>query len=299
MARVFARRSPPNKKSQIRFSEMEIVESPLAMQGIAREIHGRGKTIAVVPTMGFLHEGHLSLVDRARNEADVVVLTLFVNPIQFGPNEDYAVYPRDRERDAALCRARGVDYLFAPTVDGMYAPDASVKINETSLSTHLCGAVRPGHFSGVCTVVAKLFNITLADVAVFGQKDAQQVAIVRRMVRDLNFPVRIVMAPIVREADGLAMSSRNTRLAPESREVALGLSTALSAAIEAYGRGERDAAAVKAIMADAMSARGLKVDYASAVDYSTMEDVDEIGPGTLLAVAAYCGPVRLIDNRLL
>ena len=278
---------------------MEIVESPLAMQGIAREIHGRGKTIAVVPTMGFLHEGHLSLVDRARKEADVVVLTLFVNPIQFGPNEDYAVYPRDRERDAALCRERGVDYLFAPTVDGMYAPDASVKINETSLSTHLCGAVRPGHFSGVCTVVAKLFNITLADVAIFGQKDAQQVAIVRRMVRDLNFPVRIVMAPIVREADGLAMSSRNTRLAPESREVALGLSAALDAAVAAYGRGERAAAAVKAIMSDAMSTRGLKVDYASAVDYSTMEDVAEIGPGTLLAVAAYCGPVRLIDNRLL
>lgn len=278
---------------------MEIVESPLAMQGIAREIHGRGKTIAVVPTMGFLHEGHLSLVDQARKEADVVVLTLFVNPIQFGPNEDYAVYPRDRERDAALCERRGVDYLFAPSVDGMYAPDASVRISEDSLSRHLCGAVRPGHFSGVCTVVAKLFNITMADVAVFGQKDAQQVAIVRRMVRDLNFPIRIVMAPIVREPDGLAMSSRNTRLEPGARNAALGLSAALAAARSLYDAGERDASAIRAAMAQEMERRGLKVDYASAVSYATLEDATRVGPGTLLAVAAFCGPVRLIDNCLL
>lgn len=278
---------------------MEIVESPLAMQGIAREIHGRGKTIAVVPTMGFLHEGHLSLVDQAKKEADVVVLTLFVNPTQFGPNEDYAVYPRDRKRDEALCEARGVDYLFAPDVSGMYAPDASVKIGESALSAHLCGAVRPGHFSGVCTVVAKLFNITMADAAVFGQKDAQQVAIVRRMVRDLNFPIRIVMAPIVREADGLAMSSRNTRLSSEERKMALGLSSALKKARALYDAGERDAVRVKAAMADEMASFGLKVDYASAVDYATLEDTATLGPGTLLAVAAYCGPVRLIDNALL
>lgn len=278
---------------------MEIVESPLAMQGIAREIHGRGKTIAVVPTMGFLHEGHLSLVDQAKKEADVVVLTLFVNPIQFGPNEDYAVYPRDRARDAELCEKRGVDYLFAPSVEGMYAPDASVKIDESSLSRHLCGAVRPGHFSGVCTVVAKLFNITLADVAVFGQKDAQQVAVVRRMVRDLNFPVRIVMAPIVREPDGLAMSSRNTRLEPGARHTALGLSAALAAAKSLYDGGERNAAIIKATMVREMESRGLRVDYASAVDYATLEDAAEIGPGSLLAVAAYCGPVRLIDNCLI
>ena len=278
---------------------MEIVESPLAMQGIAREIHGRGKTIAVVPTMGFLHEGHLSLVDCATREADVVVLTLFVNPIQFGPNEDYAVYPRDRDRDAALCVARGVDYLFAPAVDGMYAADASVKINESALSAHLCGAVRPGHFSGVCTVVAKLFNITMADVAVFGQKDAQQVAVVRRMVRDLNFPVRIVMAPIVREADGLAMSSRNTRLSTAERPAALGLSKALAAARAAYDGGNRKADSVRALMRAEMESCGLRVDYASAVDYDTLEDVEELRPGVLLAVAAYCGSVRLIDNCLL
>lgn len=278
---------------------MIVVRSPREMQGLARGIRGGGKTIAVVPTMGFLHEGHLSLVDIARREADVVVLTLFVNPIQFGPNEDFAVYPRDEERDRALCEARGVDYLFAPDAGAMYAPDASVRIEEGALSKHLCGAVRPGHFSGVCTVVAKLFNITMADVAVFGQKDAQQVAVVRRMVRDLDMPIRIVMAPIVREADGLAMSSRNTRLTPEGRKAALGLSSALKAATAAYAAGERDAAKARALMREAMEAHGLKVDYASAVDYATLEDAGALGPGTLLAVAAYAGPVRLIDNALL
>ena len=278
---------------------MVVVKSPCEMQGIARKIHGGGKTIAVVPTMGFLHEGHLSLVDQAKKEADVVVLTLFVNPIQFGPNEDYAVYPRDQKRDEALCEARGVDYLFAPDVGDMYSPDASVKIDESSLSRHLCGAVRPGHFSGVCTVVTKLFNITMADAAVFGQKDAQQVAVVRRMVRDLNIPVRIVMAPIVREADGLAMSSRNTRLTPEGRKAALGLSAALKAAKAAYDAGERDADKARALMRATMEASGLKVDYASAVDYGTLEDTATLASGTLLAVAAYSGPVRLIDNCLL
>lgn len=278
---------------------MVVVKSPCEMQGIARKIHGGGKTIAVVPTMGFLHEGHLSLVDRARKEADVVVLTLFVNPIQFGPNEDFTVYPRDQKRDEALCEARGVDYLFAPEASAMYAPDASVRIDEGALSRHLCGAVRPGHFSGVCTVVAKLFNITMADAAVFGQKDAQQVAVVRRMVRDLDIPVKIVMSPIVREADGLAMSSRNTRLTPEGRKSALGLSAALKAATEAYGAGERDAAKARELMREVMEAHGLKVDYASAVDYATLEDAEALGPGTLLAVAAYAGPVRLIDNAML
>ncbi|MBR0056511.1 MAG: pantoate--beta-alanine ligase [Kiritimatiellae bacterium] len=278
---------------------MVVVKTPREMQGIARGIHGGGKTIAVVPTMGFLHEGHLSLVDVAKRSADVVVLTLFVNPIQFGPSEDYAVYPRDQRRDEALCEARGVDYLFAPDVGGMYAPDASVRIDENALSRHLCGAVRPGHFSGVCTVVAKLFNITMADVAVFGQKDAQQVAVVRRMVRDLDIPVRIEMAPIVREADGLAMSSRNTRLTPEGRRSALGLSRALAKARDAYAAGARDAAEIRGLMSREMEAHGLKVDYASAVDYATLEDAAAIGPGTLLAVAAYSGPVRLIDNCLL
>lgn len=278
---------------------MKVVESPCEMQEIAREIHGRRKTIAVVPTMGFLHEGHLSLVDVARKQADIVVLTLFVNPIQFGPNEDYAVYPRDRQRDESLCASRGVDYLFAPEVSGMYSPDASIRIEESALSRHLCGAVRPGHFNGVCTVVAKLFNITMADVAVFGQKDAQQVAVVRRMVRDLNMPIRIEMAPIVREDDGLAMSSRNTRLTSEGRISALGLSQALKAAQEAYASGEREAKPVLAKMRLIMEERGLKVDYVSAVDYSTLEDATELRPGVLLAVAAYAGQVRLIDNCLL
>ncbi len=278
---------------------MKIVKTPFEMQRCAREIHARGETIACVPTMGYLHEGHLSLVDRARKEADRVVLTLFVNPIQFCPGEDYEIYPRDAARDTALCEERGVDVLFMPGVADMYAPDASVRVDEFSLSTHLCGKVRPGHFRGVCTVVTKLFNATMADVAVFGQKDAQQVAVIRRMVRDLNVPVRIVASPIVREADGLAMSSRNTRLSPEERKNALGLSRGLSKAVAAYKAGERSAAAVRAIMKDEMEASGLRVDYAAAVDGETLEDETELKTGDLLAVAAYSGATRLIDNAVL
>lgn len=269
------------------------------MQEIAREIHARGESLAVVPTMGYLHDGHLSLVDRAKREADKVVLTLFVNPIQFCPGEDYEIYPRDAKRDALLCEERGVDFLFMPEVGDMYASDASVLINEDSLSTHLCGAVRPGHFRGVCTVVAKLFNATTADKAVFGQKDAQQVAIIRRMVRDLNFPIEIIMSPIVREADGLAMSSRNTRLSEKERINALGLSKALKAAKAAYDSGECDAAKVRSLMRSVMEENGLRVDYASTVDYGTLEEVTELKEGTLLAEAAYCGSVRLIDNCIL
>ncbi len=278
---------------------MRIVTTPAEMQAAAREIHAHGESIAVVPTMGYLHEGHLSLVDRARKEADHVVLSLFVNPIQFGPNEDYDIYPRDHERDARLCEARGVDILFLPEVKDMYAPDASILVNESSLSTHLCGAVRPGHFRGVCTVVTKLFNATMADVGVFGQKDAQQVAIIRRMVRDLNVPIRVVASPIVREADGLAMSSRNTRLSPAERRNALGLSRGLRAAVAAYKAGERSADAARATMRAEMEASGLRVDYAAAVDGDTLEDVSELKPGVLLAVAAYSGVTRLIDNAVL
>ena len=278
---------------------MKIITTPFEMQQCAREIHSRGETIACVPTMGYLHEGHLSLVDRARKEADKVVLTLFVNPIQFGPNEDYAIYPRDAARDTALCEKRGVDFLFMPSVTDMYAPNASVRVDESSLSKHLCGRVRPGHFNGVCTVVTKLFNATMADVAIFGQKDAQQVAVIRRMVRDLNIPIRIVASPIVREADGLAMSSRNTRLSPEERKNALGLSRGLRKAVEAYKAGERSADAIRAIMKAEMEASGLRVDYASAVDGDSLEDVAELKAGDLLAVAAYSGATRLIDNAVL
>lgn len=269
---------------------MKILRTPREMQETARAVHAAGKTIACVPTMGYLHEGHLSLVDRAKKEADYVVLTLFVNPIQFGPNEDYAIYPRDEARDEALCEARGVDAMYAPSVADMYAPDASVLVDENSLSKHLCGRVRPGHFRGVCTVVTKLFNATMADVAIFGQKDAQQVAVIRRMVRDLDMPIRIV---------GLAMSSRNTRLSPEERKSALGLSRALANARKAYAAGERDAKTSCALMAADMEAAGLRVDYASAVDGETLEDVVTLADGVLLAVAAYSGKTRLIDNCVL
>lgn len=269
------------------------------MQKWSMEARRSGATIACVPTMGYLHEGHLSLVDRARKEADKVVLTLFVNPIQFCPGEDYEIYPRDAARDTALCEARGVDVIFMPSVSDMYASDASVRVNESSLSTHLCGAVRPGHFQGVCTVVTKLFNAVLPDVAIFGQKDAQQVAIIRRMVRDLNVPVKIIASPIVREADGLAMSSRNTRLSPEERVNALGLSRGLRKAADAYAAGEKSAEAALALMRAEMEASGLKVDYASAVDYDTLEAVTELRSNVLLAVAAFSGATRLIDNILL
>ncbi len=278
---------------------MKIVTTPFEMQQCAREIHARGETIACVPTMGYLPEGQLSIVARAHPEADRVVLTLSVNPIQFGPNEDYAIYPRDAARDTALCEERGVDILFMPSVADMYAPDASVRVDESSLSKHLCGKVRPGHFNGVCTVVTKLFNATMADVAIFGQKDAQQVAVIRRMVRDLNVPIRIVASPIVREADGLAMSSRNTRRSPEERKNALGLSRSLRKAAAAYTDGERSADAIRAIMKAEMEASGLRVDYASAVDGDSLEDVSELKAGDLLAVAAYSGETRLIDNAVL
>ena len=277
---------------------MKILKTPTEAQEWARSIHERSKTIAVVPTMGYLHDGHLSLVDRAKKEADVVVLTLFVNPIQFCPGEDYAIYPRDHERDIALCEKRGVDAMFIPEVSDMYAPDASILVNESSLSNHLCGKVRPGHFRGVCTVVSKLFNATMADVAIFGQKDAQQVAIIRRMVRDLNFPIRIVTSPIVREPDGLAMSSRNTRLSPEERVNALGLSRALREALAKIAEGERDAGAVKELMRGVMEKSGLRVDYAEIVSNETLENVETVSSGDLIALAAYSGATRLIDNAV-
>lgn len=269
------------------------------MQAWARARQAAGERIACVPTMGCLHAGHLSLVARARAAAERVVLTLFVNPTQFGPGEDFAAYPRDVAHDRDCCEAAGVDVLFLPAAAAMYAPDHSVYVVEESLSSGLCGASRPGHFRGVCTVVAKLFNCVLPRVALFGRKDAQQAAIVRRMVRDLNFPVEVLVAPIVREPDGLALSSRNLRLAPDERRAALGLSRALGEALRAYDAGQRDAAALCDRMRAGMAAHGLRVDYVAAVAADTLTPVDALADGVLLALAAYAGSIRLIDNALL
>lgn len=279
---------------------MVVLTTAEEMRRWAQARRAEGRRIGLVPTMGYLHAGHLSLVGEARQRADEVVVTIFVNPVQFGPNEDFEKYPRDEERDLALCREAGVSAVFMPPVAGMYAPDASVYVTEERLSGGLCGAKRPGHFRGVCTVVAKLFNIALPHVAVFGQKDYQQAAVIRRMVRDLNFPLEVVVAPIMREPDGLAMSSRNVYLAGDERVRALGLSEALAAAAAAVAGGARcDAAALRQRMCDALERRALAVDYVEVVDAETLEPVAEARQGHVALVAAFCGRTRLIDNRVL
>lgn len=270
------------------------------MQAWSLAERAAGRRIGCAPTMGYLHAGHLSLVARARQSCDRIVLTLFVNPTQFGPNEDLARYPRDVERDLRLCREAGVDAVFLPQPADMFAPDHSVYVIEERLGRGLCGASRPGHFRGVCTVVAKLFNIVQPHVAVFGQKDYQQAAIIRRMTRDLNFPVEIVVAPIVRETDGLAMSSRNKNLSADERTRAVGLSRALRLAQDAWATSRTDAAALRARLCSLLAERhGLRVDYVETVDGQTLEPVQRLAPGVVVAIAAFSGNTRLIDNTVL
>lgn len=278
---------------------MEIITNACDMQAWSRRQLAAGQRIACVPTMGYLHEGHLSLIRLARKAADQVVVTLFVNPTQFGPNEDFALYPRDPERDAALCRTEGVAALFMPVAEQFYAADASVVVTEESLSRGLCGVSRPGHFQGVCTVVAKLFNTVSPQVAVFGRKDAQQAAIIKRMVRDLNFPIEIILGPIVREPDGLAISSRNTRLSPAERHAALALSRLLKSVTQAYAAGLRSSATVHEMAREDLTASGLRIDYIATVDGETLQPVAQLAPGVLVALAAFAGAVRLIDNTTL
>jgi len=242
----------------------------------------------------------MSLVRKAREAADLVVVSIFVNPTQFGPGEDYRNYPRDLPRDSRLCDQAGVDVLFCPETDAMYAADAGVYVEETQLSAGLCGASRPGHFRGVATVVAKLFNIVQPDVAVFGQKDAQQVRVIECMTRDLNFPVRIVVAPTVRERDGLAMSSRNAYLSATEREHATCLYRALCLAQRLYDEGTRDAGTIRSAMRKAIDATpDAKTDYIEIVDDRTLRAVDEIHGPTLIALAVRIGRTRLIDNRVI
>lgn len=270
------------------------------MQNTATQLRRNGKRIGLVPTMGFLHEGHLSLVKLARKEADTVVLSIFVNPTQFGRNEDFDQYPRDFERDSELCRAHGVDIIFHPTPDTVYSPDHATYVEETRLSRMLCGASRPGHFRGVLTVVAKLFNITQPDVAVFGQKDAQQARLIQQMAGDLNFPIRILLGPIVREPDGLAMSSRNTYLSPLERQDALCLVHALKLARELYNQGERSAQRVIEQLTGHISrAPCARIDYIRIVDWQTYEAVACMEKPVVILLAVWIGKTRLIDNLIL
>lgn len=279
---------------------MQIIHTPLEMQERALGLKRAGQVIGFVPTMGFLHEGHLSLMRLARELCDVLVVSIFVNPTQFGPNEDLDAYPRDFEWDEALCREAKVDFLFYPEPTNMYAENASVWVEEETLSSVLCGASRPGHFRGVCTVVAKLFNIVQPDFAVFGEKDAQQLRVIERMVRDLNFPVAIVRGPIVRESDGLAMSSRNKYLSPEQRKDALCLRKALDSAKKLVRQGVRDVESIRSAMNELISAvPEARIEYIEFVDDQTLNVVDQIDQPVLVALAVRVGSTRLIDNAVL
>jgi len=270
------------------------------MKAAAREARATGKSIGFVPTMGYFHEGHLSLMRRARAENEVVVVSLFVNPTQFGPQEDLATYPRDFARDCRLAEEVGVDLLFAPSGEEMYPPGYCTYVNVERITEHLCGRSRPGHFRGVATVVLKLFNIVQPDRAYFGNKDFQQRVVIERMVRDLNLDLEIVALPIVREPDGLALSSRNEYLNSEERQAALVLSRSLRAAKRWVQEGERDAERlrerVRALIAAEPRAR---IDYVALVDPETFEDISTLDRPALLALAVHIGPARLIDNALL
>ena len=259
-----------------------------------------GLSVGLVPTMGYLHDGHKSLIERAVKENDRVVVSDFVNPTQFGENEDLGSYPRDIKRDAALCEAAGVELLFNPTPEEMYYKDNCTFVDMNRLTDVLCGKTRPIHFSGVCSVVTKLFHIVTPDRAYFGQKDAQQLAVIRRMVRDLNFDIEIVGCPIVREADGLAMSSRNTYLNEEERKAALILSQTVELCKKLIADGETDADVVVSKMKENIEKEPLaKIDYVKAVNGLTMQQQKEIKAPMLIAMAVYIGKTRLIDNYIL
>jgi pantoate--beta-alanine ligase len=277
---------------------MQIIHDPREMQRAALALRSAGRRIAFVPTMGALHEGHMRLVDEAKRLGDFVVVSVFVNPTQFGPKEDFSKYPRTLDADAALCRERGADCVFAPPSDGMYAPDFSTYVNEELCSQGLCGDFRPGHFRGVATVVTMLFNVVQPHVAIFGAKDGQQCAVIRKMVDDLFMPVEIVVAETVREADGLALSSRNRYLSPELRVKAPALYRALLAAKGAVASGEREAGVVRAAFETALSGEpAFRLQYFTLADARTMAPVATVTPGkTLAVVAAYLGETRLIDN---
>lgn len=278
---------------------MEIITTVADMKARVAEWRAQGLTIGLTPTMGALHEGHMSLMERARTECDRVVASVFVNPIQFGPNEDYDAYPRDLERDATIAESKGVDVVFHPSVEEMYPNNYNTYVVMETLTDSLCGAKRPGHFRGVCTVVNKLFNIVDPDKAFFGQKDAQQLAIIKRMVSDLNMRVKVFGCPIVREEDGLAKSSRNTYLSSEERTAALVLSRSIFQAQKLIEAGERNAATIRETVVTTIESEPMaNIDYVEVVDLGDMQPVDTLGEAGLVAIAVYIGSTRLIDNYL-
>lgn len=279
---------------------MKIVNTINEVREAVKAWHKQGLTVGLVPTMGYLHEGHASLIARASKENDRVVVSDFVNPIQFAPNEDLASYPRDIDRDAKVCEENGADIIFHPTPEEMYHKDFSTFVDITGPSEELCGKSRPIHFRGVCTVVSKLFLIVAPDRAYFGQKDAQQLAVIKRMVRDLNFDIEIVGCPIIREADGLAKSSRNTYLSPEERKAAVILHKALEKGKELVLNGEKSAKAVIDTVTQVINSEPLaKIDYVQVVDFPNIKVVEDINGDILTAVAVYIGKTRLIDNFII
>lgn len=278
---------------------MKIVGTVKEVREQVKEWKKQGLSVGLVPTMGYLHEGHKSLMEAARKDNDKVVVSIFVNPMQFGPTEDLATYPRDLDHDAALCESVGVDLIFHPEAEEMYEKDFCSFVDMTGLTEGLCGKTRPIHFRGVCTVVNKLFNIVTPDHAYFGQKDGQQLAVIKRMVRDLNMDIEIVGCPIVREEDGLAKSSRNTYLSPEERKAALILSKTVALGKE-LAKTEKDANKVVEAMKENIKTEPLaKIDYVEAVDALSMAPVEKLEGACMLAMAVYIGKTRLIDNTLI
>ena len=281
-------------------SRTKILTTIAGTRAASRAARNAGKVIGMVPTMGALHEGHLSLVRAAKAQSDFVIVSIFINPLQFGPKEDLSKYPRTFDRDCALLKKEGVDLIFAPAIAEMYPGNAATYVNVEDLSARLDGVSRPGHFRGVTTVVSKLFHIAEPDKAFFGQKDAAQVAIIKRMVRDLDMPVEIVVGPIVREPDGLAMSSRNAYLDASQRKQALILSRSLRHVGDLFQRGIRDAKTLVSAGEDVFHEEpAVRLDYVAIVDWNSLEPVEEAKPGVLVAVAAYVGATRLIDNVIL
>jgi pantoate--beta-alanine ligase len=279
---------------------MKIISHITDMQRWSDARRSEGKKIAFVPTMGFLHEGHLSLVREGKKRGDVVIVSIFVNPMQFNQQADFATYPRSLEQDQSMLEEVGTDVLFYPVAQEIYPEGFQTAVEVDKVSQPLCGAFRPGHFRGVATVVTKLFNITKPHVALFGEKDFQQCVVIKRMVKDLNFDLEILPMPTIREPDGLAMSSRNARLSPAERQTSLCLSHALNRAQELVTRGERQASSILQAVQETLTREGgVRIEYASLCHPETLEEVTEVSGPTLLALATWVGDIRLIDNRLI